>query len=136
VPRGDLVAQVPDRLRGGADPDQPGVDHRLREGGVLAEEPVAGVDAVGACAAGGLDDLADVEVRLGSSVAAERERLVCEPDEQRIAIRVGVDGNAGEARVTAGAHHPYGDLSSVRDEDLAQARHGSASSLRHKVSAV
>ena len=36
VPCGDLVAEVPDGLRGGADPDQPGVDDRLCEVGVLA----------------------------------------------------------------------------------------------------
>ena len=44
VPGGDLVAEVDDRLRGGADPGQPGVDDGLGEVGVLGEEAVAGVD--------------------------------------------------------------------------------------------
>jgi hypothetical protein len=45
---GDLVAEVADRLRGRADPGQPGVDDGLGEVGVLGEEAVAGVDRVGA----------------------------------------------------------------------------------------
>ena len=42
----DLVAQGVDRLGGGPDPDQPGVEYRLGEGGVLGQEAIAGVDRV------------------------------------------------------------------------------------------
>ena len=61
----DLVAEIADGLRRRADPDQPGVDHGLREVGVLGEEAVAGVDRVGAGAAGRVEDLVEHEVRLG-----------------------------------------------------------------------
>ena len=44
VAGGDLVAEVADRLRAGADPDQAGVDDGLGEVGVLRQEAVAGVD--------------------------------------------------------------------------------------------
>ena len=47
-PRGDLVAHRLDRLRTGADEDQPLVAAGGREVGVLGEEAVAGVDGVGA----------------------------------------------------------------------------------------
>ncbi len=46
VPRRNLVAQRVDRRGRGADPGQPGVDHRPRELGVLREEAVPGVDGV------------------------------------------------------------------------------------------
>ena len=46
VPGGDLVTQVTDGLRRRADPDQPGVEHGLREVGVLRQETVSGVDRV------------------------------------------------------------------------------------------
>ena len=55
----DLVAEGVDRLGGGPDPGQPGVDHGLGEGGVLGEEAVAGVHRVGAAAAGDVEQLLD-----------------------------------------------------------------------------
>ena len=48
----DLGAHRGDRGRRRADPGQPGVEHRLRERGVLRQEAVAGVDGVGAGACG------------------------------------------------------------------------------------
>ena len=59
-----LVAQRGDRGRRRADPDQAGVQHGLREVGVLGQEPVAGVDRVGAGAGGDVEDLGHVEVGL------------------------------------------------------------------------
>ncbi|MCY1225185.1 hypothetical protein D9M72_373750 [compost metagenome] len=43
---GDLVAELPDGFRRRADPGQPGIQHCLREIGVLGQEAVAGVDGV------------------------------------------------------------------------------------------
>ncbi len=40
VPGGHLVTQITDRLRRRPDPGQPGIEHRLREVGVLRQEPV------------------------------------------------------------------------------------------------
>ena len=48
VARLGLRAHGGDRLGRRADPGQPGVDHGLREGGVLGQEAVAGMDRVGA----------------------------------------------------------------------------------------
>ena len=79
VPGGDLVAEVADGLRGGPDPDQLGVDDGLGEVGVLAQEAVAGVDAVGAGALRGVEQLVDVQVGLRGGAAAQRERLVGQP---------------------------------------------------------
>ena len=83
------------------------------------EEAVAGVDPVGAGLLGDLDQLVDAQVRLGRGVAAERVRLVGLPHVQRVPVGIGIDGDGGEAVVTAGPGDPDGDLSTVGDEDFA-----------------
>ncbi len=95
VPGLHLVAQRVDGGRRRPDPGQPGVEDRLGEPGVLGEEAVAGVDGVGAGLGGHGEDLLRVEVGLARCAAAEGERLVGDPDVQRVAVGVGVDGNAG-----------------------------------------
>src|SRR5690606_19574756 len=126
VPRGHLVAEVADRLRGGADPRQPGVDDRLREVRVLGQEAVAGVDRIGARTLRGVEQLVEHQVAVGRRLPAERERLVGEPDVRCVPVRIGVDGHARDTRVLRGPDHAYRDLATVRDEHL---RH--AASLRH-----
>ena len=64
VAGGDLVAEVADGLRARADPDQPGVDDGLGEVGVLGEEAVPGVHGVGAGLGRGVQQLAEVQIRL------------------------------------------------------------------------
>ena len=63
VPGLDLVAQRVDGLGGGPIQVSPASMHRLGEVGVLGEEPVAGVDGVGAGLRGDLEQL----LRPGSS---------------------------------------------------------------------
>ena len=118
VPRGHLVAEVDDRLRRGADPGQPGVDDGLGEVGVLGEEAVAGVDRVRAGLLGGVQDLVDDQVGVAGGRAAEGERLVGDAHVQRVAVRLGVDGHAGETGVLARARHSHRDLTAVGDQDL------------------
>ena len=124
VAGGDLVTQVADRLRRGTDPDQPGVDHGLREIGVLGEEAVAGVDRVRAGLGGGVEDLVEHQVRLGRGLTAQGEGLVGELDERRIGVRFGVYGHTGDTGVLGGPDHAHGDLASVGYEDLCDLRVG------------
>jgi hypothetical protein len=77
------------------------------------------VHGVGAAAGGDVEQLVDAQVRVRRGVAAERERLVGELGWQAVAIGVGVDGDAGQARVAARADDPDGDLAPVGDQDLA-----------------
>ena len=97
---------------------RPGVDHGLREIGVLREESVAGVDGVGAGLLGGVEQLAEVEVGLRGGLAAEREGLVGEPHVWRVGVGFGVHGHAGKPGVLGGPDHPDGDLATIGDEHL------------------
>ena len=103
-----------------ADPDQPGIDDGLGEVGVLGEEAVAGVHRVGAGLLGDRDDLVDVEVGVAGRGAVEAVRLVGEPHEQRVTVRVGVHRDAADAGVLAGPDDPDRDLAAVGDQDLLQ----------------
>ena len=115
-----LVAEVLDRRRRRADPGQARVDDRLREAGVLGEEAVAGVHRVGAGLLGDGDDLRDVEVGVGRRRAAQAVRLVGQPDEDGVAVGLGVHRDAADAGVLAGTDHADGDLAAVGDQDLLQ----------------
>jgi hypothetical protein len=92
----------------------------LGEVGVLGEEAVARVDGVRAGLLGDLEDLGDVEVGVGGSGAAERVGLVGQPDEQRVTVGVGVDGDTADPGVPAGTDHADRDLTTVGDQDLLQ----------------
>ena len=109
----------------GTDPDQAGVDDGLREAGVLGEEAVAGVHGVGPGAPRDVEQLGDVEVRLGRAGAVQRERLVGDAHVQRLAVGVGVDGDGADPGVATGTGDADGDLTAVGDEDLGDSGHGS-----------
>jgi hypothetical protein len=117
-----LVAEVLDGLRSGTDPDQPGVQDGLGEVGVLGEEAVAGMDAVGAGLGGDRDDLLDREVRVAGRRALQRVGLVGQADEKGVPIGLGVDGDAADAGVLAGPDDAHGDLAAVGDQDLLKGR--------------
>lgn len=119
VPGGDLVTEVADGLRRRADPGQARVDDGLGEVGVLGEEAVARVDGVRTGVGGCLQHLGDVQVAGAGGVAAERVRLVGRADVQRIPVRLGVDGDAGDTGIRAGPGDADGDFSAVGDEHLA-----------------
>ena len=101
----------------GTDEDDPGLLASLREGGVLREESVARMDRVRGGLDRGVDDLADVQVCFGELLPSERDRLVGIPDERRVRIRVGIDGDGRDGQFAARPHDPHGDLTAVRDED-------------------
>jgi hypothetical protein len=113
-----LVAEGDDRLGGGADPGEPGVENRLGEVGVLGQEAVARVDGVGTGLLRGVEDLLDHEVGVAGGGAAQGERLVGLPNVQSVPVGLGVDGHAREALVLAGTCHAHRDLSAVGDQDL------------------
>ncbi len=119
VTRLGLVAELADRVGRRADPGEAGGDDRLGEVGVLGEEAVAGMHAVGAGLLGDLDQLVDAQVRLRRGVAIQRVRLVRLPHMKGVPVGIGVDGNGSKAVVAAGPGNPDGNLSTVSDEDFA-----------------
>jgi hypothetical protein len=124
VARRDLVAELLDGARRGADPGEAGVDDLLREVRVLGQEAVAGVHRVGAGAARDGEDLRDHEVGVGARPPVEGVGLVGERDVQRVAVLVGVDGDGADPRVPRRPDDADGDLAPVGDEDLVHTRHG------------
>src|ERR1039458_1442951 len=85
---------------------------------VLGKKTVAGMDRVSAGAGGDVENLLDVQVRLGSGGRADGIRFVGFADVQRGAIHVGVDSNRGNSHLVAGADNAYGDFSAIRDENF------------------
>ena len=125
VARLDLVAEGVDRLGGGPDPGQPGVDHGLGERGVLGQEAVAGVHRVGSAAAGDVEQLLDRQVAVAGSGPTQRVGLVGHLHVQGVAVRIGVHGHRPHAAVLARPGDPDGDLAAVCDQHCADGSHGS-----------
>ena len=97
--------------------------HHLGEAGILREEAVAGMDRLGAGVHGRGDDCRDVQVAPRGGRRPDADRIVREPDVQRL----GVGGRRLLDRLcpelVQRADHADRDLSAVGDEDLAE--HGS-----------
>ena len=115
-----LVAHDLDGLGRRADEGHAPLGDGPGEVGVLGEEAVAGVHAVGARLLDDLEDPLGVEVALGRGLAAEGVGLVGQADVQRVAVELGVHGHRGDAQLLAGADDPDGDLAPVGDEDLGE----------------
>ena len=116
VPGSHLVAEVTDRLWRRTDPDQPGVDHGLREVGVLGKESVAGVDGVGSRLRRGREDLVDVEIGVRGGLPTEGERLIGQAHKQCVGVGYRVDGDAPVTGVFGGSDDTHGNFSAVGNE--------------------
>jgi hypothetical protein len=123
VPGRHLVTELLDGRGRRADPDQPRVQYRLREGGVLGQEAVAGVHGVSARAPGDGEDLLDDQVGFCAGRAVKPVCLIGEAGVQGVAVLVGVDGDREDAAVLGRSNHSDGDLATVGDEDLRYTRH-------------
>jgi hypothetical protein len=120
--RADLVAHFVDGV--GRRPDEGHAlgDDGPSEVGVLAEEAVAGVHAVGATLLDGVQDGLGVEVALSSGGAAECVGLVGESDVEGVAVEFAVDRDGLDAEFPGGPDDSNGDLSTIGDQDLFQHR--------------
>ena len=118
----DLVAEGVQDLRGGADPDDSGVEDGLGEAGDLGEEPVARVDGVGVAPGRDVEELVGVHVRLGVRRSAERVGFVGFGDELGVAVGVRVHGDGRDPQVAGRSYDAQGDLRAVGDENAADQR--------------
>ena len=124
VAGGHLVAEIADRLRARPDPDQPCIDHRLREIGVLRKESVARVNRVGAGLLGRIEQLGEVEIGLRRGLAAQRERLVGQPYVRRVGVGLGIHGHTCQPGILGRPDHPDRDLPTIGDKHLGDLRAG------------
>src|SRR5690606_20267539 len=116
--RFELVAERLDHLRVGADPDQAGIDHGLRELRPLGKKPIAGMYGIGAGTLRGGDQFFDLEVGVLGGCATERIGLIGLRNEQRIGIGIGIDRNRPKAIILAGPDDPNRDLAPVCYQNL------------------
>ncbi len=115
--RGGLVAEQIQRLRAGADEDQPGIGAGAGEGRVLAEEAVAGMDRVAAGFAGGSDDLGGVEVGRHAD-ALEREAGIGCADMEGVRVVLGMDADGLDPHFGGGTDDADRDFAAIGDEQF------------------
>ena len=112
----DLVAHRADVLGLGADPGDVVRLDDLGELGVLAEEPVAGVDRIGVRDLGGRDDRRDVEVAFGRGRRADADRVIGQPHVHRVGIGGRVHRDRLDPHFVRGAVDAQRDLAAVGDQ--------------------
>ena len=102
-----------------------------REGGVLGQEAVAGMDGLGAGLLDHLEQLLDHQVALVGRPGAEQVRLTGALDVLRVAVGLRVDGHRRDAQLVEGADHADRDLAAVGHEHLREhsAAHGTCRHL-------
>ena len=119
----DLVAHDIDSLGWWPDEGDAHLGDGSVEVGVLAEEAVARVHAIGAAEANCVEDGLGVEVALCCGLSAECVCLVGETHMQRVSIEFGIDRNGCNAQFSGGPNDSDSNFSTVGDEYLLQ--HGS-----------
>ena len=128
--RARLLAHRLDRLRRGADEDDPRVRAAAGERGVLGEEAVPGMERVAPRLPARGQHRVDVEVALRGGRRPDRDRLVGETDVNGVPVGLRVDGDRRDLELAQGAENADCDLTAVGDEDLAE--HG-LGELEHRV---
>ena len=115
-----LVAHDLDGLGRRADEGHAPLGDGPGEVGVLGEEAVAGVHAVGAAALDDVEDLVGLQVALGGGLTAQGVGLVGEADVQGVAVEIAVDGHGGDAHLLAGTDDTDSDFAPVGDQNLCE----------------
>ncbi len=109
-----------DAVRLRPDPDQPSVDHRLREVGILGEEAVARMDRLGARRLRRLDDLLADQIALARRARSDVHRLVRHADVKRLGVGIRIDRDRTDPHRPRGADDSAGDLAAIGDEQRRQ----------------
>ncbi len=113
-----LVAEQADDVRRRADElDVAGLAD-LGEVGALRQEPVAGMNRVGAGDLGRAQHRRHVQVAVGAARRPDADVLVREADVQRILVGLRVHRDGLDAQFAAGANDPQRDLPAVGDQDF------------------
>ncbi len=124
LPCRNLVAEQFERRRLRPDEGDACIDAGLRERSVLAEEAVAGVHGVAACAPRRLHHGLNVEIG-PRAAAGDFDRLIGKAHMQRQRIVRGMDRDRREAGIGCGARDADGDLAAIGDQELLE-RHAAS----------
>ncbi len=118
-----LAAHQLDGLDAGADKGEVGLPAGAGKVGVFRKEAVAGVDGVGTCASGCVEDGRDVEVRLLHRRRADIHRFVRHLHMQGLAVGLAVHRHGAVAQGLGSALDAAGDFAAVGDEDFVECGH-------------
>ncbi len=83
------------------DPDQPRVDHGLRELGIFGQETIARMDRLRFGGERGGDDLLTHQIALARRRRPDMHRLIRLPHMQRLGIGIRIDRNGANAHLPA-----------------------------------
>ena len=113
-PRRHLVAKEFERFGSRPDEAQPMAGTEAGEGGVLAQEPIAGMDRVAAILLRQRDDLLGVEIGCRSGTT-QRDGLVALADVETRSVILSEDPDRGDIEFGRGVRDPDGDFTPVGD---------------------
>jgi len=103
------------RLR--PDPDQPGIDHGLREFRVFGKEAITRMDRLRTRGLGGGNDLLTDQIGFARRRRPDMHRLVRLTHMQRLGIGIRIDCDGANAHRARSADDPTGDLAAIGDEE-------------------
>ncbi len=116
--RGDLVAHRLDRADRRADKGHAHFFQCLGKSGIFRQEAIARMHRIGTGLPDRIEDLVDDDIGLAGRRRADMNGLVGHLDMQRIAIRIGIDGDCLDAHLSGCLDDPAGNFASVGDEDF------------------
>ena len=90
----------------------------FREVGVLAQQPIAGMDRIHIGDFGRADHRRNVEVAVGQPRRPNANRFVGKAHVQRVAVGLAINGDGLDAQFLAGANDAQGNLTAVRNQDF------------------
>ncbi len=90
------------------------------EVGILRKEAVTGMDGLSSGIHSSFNYIVDTQVTLAGGGRPDEDCFVCIFGEKGVLVRFRVDGHCRDAKLPAGAHHPYGDLSPIGYQDLVE----------------
>jgi hypothetical protein len=113
-----LVGHQPDDL--GIRPDELDVagGAHLRQVGALGQEPVAGMNRVGAGDLRRADHRRHVQITVRASRRSDADVLVRKFDVERVLVGLGVHGDRLDAELAARIDDPQGDFATIGDENF------------------
>ena len=116
----------------GTDEDDSGLAAGAGELCVLGEESVAGMDGFGSAAAGGFENLGNVEIGLGCLRGAKVLTEIGLADVESTTVNVGINRDRLDAHLATGTNDANRNLTTVGDQNSFE--HKSALPLKTKLS--